>query len=131
MPYYTDADLLCPVPRSTISSEASLPERLCDLVSTSTGILNLNGKVRWVKKDCHLQDVALNQRWKSLELSGFEIDDSKTVDGKVIILIDDLYQSGNTMHFLAKQLIDCGARAVLGLAVVKAVSDGDNILKGK
>lgn len=48
------------------------------------------------------------------------------VEGKSVILIDDLYQSGSTMWTVAKLLKKKGAKRVLGLACVKSWRDTDN-----
>ncbi len=48
------------------------------------------------------------------------------VNGKTVIIIDDLYQSGATMWCFAKYLKKLGARHVLGLVCVKSLKDSDN-----
>lgn len=50
----------------------------------------------------------------------------KEVNGKDIIIIDDLYQSGTSMHEYAKFLKFMGARKVFGVSCVKSVKDRDN-----
>lgn len=48
------------------------------------------------------------------------------VDGRTIVIIDDLYQSGATMWCFAKYLKQQGAQHVLGLVCVKSLRDTDN-----
>ncbi len=48
------------------------------------------------------------------------------VNGKTVLIIDDLYQSGATMWCYAKYLKKCGAKHVLGLPCVKTLRDTDN-----
>jgi hypothetical protein len=48
------------------------------------------------------------------------------VNGRVVVIIDDLYQSGSTMWMFAKFLKEQGAKHVLGLACVKSLRDTDN-----
>jgi predicted amidophosphoribosyltransferase len=43
-----------------------------------------------------------------------------------VILIDDLYQSGITMQYVASRLLQAGAASVLSLTIVKSNRDTDN-----
>ena len=49
------------------------------------------------------------------------IADSEKLIGRNIILIDDVYTTGNTMEECAKELKDKGAKNVLGIALAKVV----------
>jgi predicted amidophosphoribosyltransferase len=49
------------------------------------------------------------------------------VQGKSVLVIDDLYQSGTSVWSLAKYLKSQGAREVYALATVKSWSDTDNV----
>ena len=48
------------------------------------------------------------------------------VNGRTLVVIDDLYQSGATMWCYARCLKQRGAKAVLGLVCVKSMRDTDN-----
>ncbi|TWT30126.1 Ribose-phosphate pyrophosphokinase [Blastopirellula retiformator] len=48
------------------------------------------------------------------------------VNGKLVYVVDDLYQSGVTMWSYAKYLKKQGAHAVFGLPCVKSLRDSDN-----
>ena len=52
--------------------------------------------------------------------------DGYNVQDKIVILIDDLYQSGLSMEKTAQFLKMCGAYKVYGFACVKAMRDSDN-----
>ena len=52
--------------------------------------------------------------------------DGCDVREKIVILIDDLYQSGFSMEKTAQFLKICGAYKVYGFACVKAMRDSDN-----
>lgn len=43
------------------------------------------------------------------------------VDDQAIILVDDMYTSGHTMHDAARALIDAGARAVAGAVYARRI----------
>ena len=49
------------------------------------------------------------------------------VKGRKILLIDDLYQSGITMNYVAMLLLEQGAKKVYGLACEKTCRNDDNI----
>ncbi len=52
---------------------------------------------------------------------------SRRVEGKTILIIDDLYQSGASIWCFAEFLKEvCGAREVIAITSVKALKDGDN-----
>lgn len=44
-------------------------------------------------------------------------------------MIDDLYQSGLTINYIAEELRAAGAHEVFGLAAVKTLRDDDNLPK--
>lgn len=48
------------------------------------------------------------------------------IAGKVVVVIDDLYQSGATMWMFARFLKEQGAKAVVGIPCVKTFRDTDN-----
>lgn len=52
---------------------------------------------------------------------------NEPVQGKSVLIIDDLYQSGVTAWSLAKFLKSQGAREVYALACVKSWRDTDNV----
>ena len=56
--------------------------------------------------------------------------DPEGVADKIVLLIDDLYQSGVTMNYAAMMLLGEGAKAVLGLACEKTCRNDDNVSAG-
>lgn len=76
------------------------------------------------KEHPKLKKLTVEDKIKTLQ-GAFALHES--IEGKSILLVDDLYQSGVTLWSLAKFLKDNGAREVYGLACVKSWSDTDNI----
>ncbi len=70
-----------------------------------------------------LRTLPIRQKVSALE-EAFSIGGS--VEGKAILIVDDLYQSGASLWSLARFLKSRGARLVYGLACVKSWSDTDN-----
>jgi Phosphoribosyl transferase domain len=54
----------------------------------------------------------------------FVVDDSSTVKGKSVIVVDDVYRSGVTLQAAATALRDAEALEVLGLAATSTISAG-------
>lgn len=63
--------------------------------------------------------------WKELYEDGC-VDFPTDIEGKTVIVVDDLYQSGATMWMFAQFLKKQGARVVIGLPCVKSMRDTDN-----
>ncbi|MCK6592230.1 MAG: hypothetical protein HUU21_32570 [Polyangiaceae bacterium] len=64
---------------------------------------------------------------KKLEiLNGTVAVDEDAVEGKTIILIEDLYQSGSTINHVAMEVLHGGASAIFGLSCVKTCRNTDN-----
>ena len=67
-----------------------------------------------------------NSYWDSLICNKRITVNEDVVRDKIVILIDDLYQSGLSMEKTAQFLKSCGAIKVYGFACVKAMRDSDN-----
>jgi predicted amidophosphoribosyltransferase len=52
--------------------------------------------------------------------------DPAMIGGRVILLVDDLYQSGISMNWVAMKILEAGATAVFGLAVEKTCRNDEN-----
>ena len=75
----------------------------------------------------HVARMFKNEKWDAL--AGVEFltqDNTATLQGKSIILVDDKYQSGITLQFVASRLLEKGASKVFGLCAVKTWRDDDN-----
>jgi predicted amidophosphoribosyltransferase len=70
-----------------------------------------------------LRHLPIDQKLKALD-GAFHLTES--VEGKTVLIIDDLYQSGTSAWALAKFLKQNGAREVYALACVKSWRDTDN-----
>jgi hypoxanthine-guanine phosphoribosyltransferase len=51
------------------------------------------------------------------------------VSDRSIVVVDDLYQSGLTINYIAEELRAAGAKEVFGLAAVKTLRNDDNVPK--
>jgi hypothetical protein len=121
-PIYRRAKIVMPIPPNP-SKTFHLPVEIAKELAERTGKRDSSSWIRKVKETPKLQDLPLDQKLKALR-GAIEI--TGDVEGKSIILIDDLYQSGSTIWTVAKLLKKKGARRVLGLACVKSWRDTDN-----
>lgn len=96
-----------------------------ELVKQIGGLLNRNTGLKVTKIEHEkLKTLAVEDKVKAL-MNAFTL--HEPVQGKTIVLVDDLYQSGVTLWSLARFLKQNGALAIYGLACVKSWSDSDNV----
>ena len=128
LPYYQSADLICSVPPSS-GKNFHLPDRIASLLDEKID--------KQVVIECFvfdgiklpIKDVPFSERWQNWEDArvSFQNGDEFNVNGKTVILIDDMYQSGITIQYIAMKLQQAGAREVYGLCLIKARRDTDNV----
>lgn len=76
-----------------------------------------------------MKDLPLSKKlevWQNLYQDSDHMRITGTVSGRIVLIIDDLYQSGTSMWSFAKWLKSAGAKQVLGLVCVKSMRDSDN-----
>jgi len=126
--FYRDSDGIVAVPPSSDKSFC-LPRILAKSLSSELDIENYSDSFMFESKVKSLQNERVGNKWDILENSGFCFDKliGHQVKGKKIILLDDLYQSGTTIHYIAMHLQQLGARELLGISIVKSRRDNDNL----
>lgn len=72
-----------------------------------------------------IKNSALTEKLGAIE--GTVEADAAAFRGKSVLLLDDLYQSGVSMNYVAMVLLEAGARKVLGLACEKTCTNDDNV----
>lgn len=97
-------------------------ELLCDGISRYYGRVYTNILVR-IKDTPHQTGLSRANRITNLDKS-FKVLEPKRVKNKIILLVDDIYTTGSTMHECAKTLLKAGAKLVYGLTLARPqVSD--------
>ena len=119
LPFYCDADVVCAVP----SSHGFLKE-IAASISHNFEMENISDEVFWENKKTGLKNLPIEEKWNKLEESNLIVD--VDLAGKTVLLLDDLYQSGITMQFVAMKLQKAGADRIFGLSIVKSWKDTDN-----
>ena len=122
LPYYKHADYICAMPSSN-PDEESLPERIVNSL-TDFDFTDISEKVLWHSKTRSIKDAEdVKEKLEILEESNLTIAKDLDINGKTVILFDDLYMSGISMQYVAMKLKEAGANRVLGLSIVKSRSN--------
>jgi hypothetical protein len=121
---YADTTIVVPMPPSSPTKEYDLPTVLAQQLAARWSRKDGSKAIRTVKERPQLKNVDLNAKLDAID-GTFEIDGGM-VRGEVVLLVDDLYQSGASMNYVAMKLQEAGAKAILGVAVEKTVRNDDN-----
>ncbi|MDI9349432.1 MAG: hypothetical protein QM537_05465 [Candidatus Symbiobacter sp.] len=126
-PFYKDADLICSVPAHP-DKEFDLPGTIASMVCSKMGIRNVTQGFHFGVKKPSIKTTSFSSKWDIWENSQvtFDNDANYSISDKNIILIDDKYQSGITIQYIAMILQMAGANDVYGLSFVKTLRDTDN-----
>jgi phosphoribosylpyrophosphate synthetase len=120
---YKECDSICAVPPSP-EKKWDLPTEIANQVAARSSKDNISSLVRFKKSKQSVKAIGLSEKWGALQSAQLEVNGN--VKDKRIILIDDKYQSGTTIQFVASKLLEAGAIEVLGLSCVKTWRDTDN-----
>lgn len=127
LPFYKDANFVCAVPPSP-EKNFDLPTEIVKQVSVTVKKPDITGGFTFSNEKKSLKNTGYEKKWDTLERAklAFQSENNIDIRDKTIILIDDKYQSGITIQFVAMKLQQAGAREVYGLCVVKTLSNSDN-----
>lgn len=108
---------------SSNPDEESLPERIANSL-TDFNFADISEKVSWRSKTRSIKEAKnVEEKLEILEESNLAIAEDLDINGKTVILFDDLYMSGISMQYVAMKLKEAGASRVLGLSIVKSRSN--------
>lgn len=125
LPFYRDSVMIAAVPPMS-EKRFDLPSAISEQIAGSVGKSNLTKHfICDNPKQTDLKDAPIEEKWAVLEATGLKLD-FRIPAGSDVILIDDKYQSGTTMQFVAMKLQEAGARYVFGISLVKTLRDKDN-----
>ena len=128
LPYYREAKFVAAVPAMSVKS-FDLPSQISSNVAEALGKQNLTTGFECKSlKEVPLKEARVEDKWALLEKTGLRLRTKLPKDADVV-LIDDKYQSGTTMQFVAMKLQKAGARYVFGISLVKTLRDTDNASK--
>lgn len=127
-PPYSNAAGIVAMPPGE-GSQLSLCQVIARAVAQRCNIQDLSSLVRFTNKNKSMQNEAASDKWNALENSGLQVNPAiaSAVGNNFVIVFDDLYQSGASMHYLAMRLQQAGLQHILGLALAKSRRDNDNL----
>lgn len=127
IPSYKGANVICSVPKNP-NKVFDLPEKVTSAVCSSLNKTNVTQGFKFENKKLPIKEVEYAKKWAMWEETGlnFQKTSSADVTHKSVLLIDDVYQSGKTMQFVAMKLQEAGAGEVYGLCLTKTLGDYDN-----
>ena len=118
LPYFKLADYICAAP----SSKPFMRDIIVGL--KGFGFVDISEKVAWENKNGSLKNVeTAGEKLDMVQSWGLRIDDDIDLNGKTVLLVDDMYQSGITLQYIAMRLKERGADRVFGMALVKSLGN--------
>jgi len=125
VPFYRSVDGFVAVPSSNPKKAFSLPRGFAADLARHTGKVDLSGALTKAAPTPEMKNLARDGKMDAL--IGSIAVDATQVAAKSIVVVDDLYQSGLTINYIAEELRAACAKEVFGLAVVKTLRDDDNL----
>jgi len=122
--FYEPIESIVAMPPSKMNTSFNLPKYLAQKLSEKIGKEDLSRDVITIKDREPLKGISLNKKLQTLE--GTIYIDPAAVQGKVILIVDDLYQSGVSINYLGMLLLEYGAKQVLGLTCEKTCRNDSN-----
>ena len=125
---YQHAEVVCAVPPSDPARPFHLAGYLAERVSEGRSMTDASSALVTSKSRGSVRLTAVRDKLDVID--GSMHADSEGVADKVVLLIDDLYQSGVTINYAAMMLLGAGAKAIFGLACEKTCRNDDNVSAG-
>lgn len=123
IPLFRGADMICAIPSSP-DKKFDLPSLAVSIASKTVEKEDITGNFSFGAEKISVKSATLDEKWDALHQA--QITFNGDLSDKKIILIDDKYQSGTTIQYIAMKLQEAGAHHVLGLCMVKTMKDTDN-----
>lgn len=121
---YRAASILVAMPPHEPNPSHHLTAELVKRIAVATGFDDGSDVLATTRKRKAAKGLTLEEKFTALD-GTFTID-ARRVQGRAIVLLDDLYQSGISMNFVAMKLLAAGATHVLGLAAEKTCRNDAN-----
>ena len=113
------------IPPSDPKKSFDLPRYLADGISKRLGKTDKTVAVQTITDRRASKEILLEDKLSTVE-GTIKVDSAEFQD-EIVLLIDDLYQSGVTMNYVAMLLLKAGAKKVFGLSCEKTCSNDDNV----
>lgn len=125
MPLYKDADYICAPPYNK-DKAFDLPTELIKIISLKINKADISKFFVLDNKKESVKDAPESDKWEVWDSAGVKINNDIDIAGKRVIILDDKYQSGTTVHYIAMKLQEKGVSKIYGLYLVKTRGNKDN-----
>ena len=117
LPYFKEVDYVCVIPSSHPFMK--------DIVRGLKGFVfeDISDNVSWEKSSEIKNAETLDEKLEALLKSNLKVSEAVDLKGKNVMLVDDLYNSGLTMQYVAMRLKELGVFRVFGVTLVKSLSN--------
>jgi predicted amidophosphoribosyltransferase len=122
-PSYSCSDLVISVPPSDPAKAFNLPAELVKKIAAELGIADGSGLVKRIRVTKPMKDCSTPQEKINNVRNAFAVTNGDELEGKNVLLIDDVYASGFTINEVGRVLLEAGAHAVFGLVATKTSRD--------
>lgn len=119
------ADCVVAMPPSRPDKPFDLPCYLASRIASELDKKDLCEAVRTIRARGQMKNFQVDDKLD--ELIGTVRVDERVFQERKVLIIDDVYQSGTSMNYVAMLLLQAGAKKVFGLACEKTLHNDDNI----
>ena len=118
LPYFKSSDCICAVP--------SRKPFMREIIKSLNGFdfVDMSNQIGWKNKSGSLKDVATaEEKLDMIQSWGLRFGEDMDLNGKTVLLVDDMYQSGVTLQYIAMRMKEAGAKRVFGMTLVKSLGN--------
>jgi hypothetical protein len=128
VPVYRDTKLIAAVPPRP-GKAYDLPSVLAARIANELNLEDLTPRFQFAAPKGTVKTARLNEKWAAWEQADLNFEPGLS-DRPSVVLVDDKYQSGISIQYVASVLRAAGAGEILGLCAVKTWRDTDNAPPG-
>ncbi len=122
--FYQNASYIAAVPANK-NEKFNLPTLLAKKVAEKLNCQDITDYFVYQNLKQPLKSTKISDKWQELEQANLRFE-QRNLKIKDVILLDDKYQSGTTLHYVASKLQQVGFNTIYGLVVIKTMRDDDN-----
>lgn len=109
-------DCILPVPASSKKRGYNVPERMAQPLARAVGVPVVTDALTRVRSTRRQEGLSLDERLANVA-GAFRVARPEAVEGKRILLVDDVLTTGATASACAQALLDAGAQSVFAVAL--------------
>ena len=86
--------------------------------------VDMSNQIGWENKSGSLKDVATaEEKLDMIQAWGLRFGEDVDLKEKTVLLVDDMYQSGVTLQYIAMRMKEAGSKRVFGMTLVKSLGN--------